>query len=444
MFRFRKKGTRCRDLPGAAGHDGSRSVDAVESKRDAGLLARVTAPADGGVAFARFLLLATMVTLLLSVTAGQVFEGASYLAFAWYPELRRRLAGTLRHPVMPGFVAFAAVIVIAAFYGPASWHDSMSALIGWRRLLLLPLALAVFDDAAAKRMVLTVMAVTCVAATLVAFYVVAAGLPMLTGFGVVFGTYVTQASVFSLVIAGCVAALLCPQAFAGHRLLGDRRIVAAVVVLLAADIVFILPGRSGYVDLIVMAVVLVTLLAPGSWRVKATAGLGVLVLCGVVLVASPHVRDRVGLAITDIRMIDQGAGGGGGSLQQRSVMWRTTMRMIQDHPILGVGTGGFQDGYRPYIPDVSWQHFETGDPHNQFLKVLGEQGIVGLAAFLFFIFRVLTCPAATPYRQLAIAALIAWCATSLANSHFSTFIESRLLFFWLGAMLATQTSVKDS
>ena len=406
-----------------------------------GLLARVTSPADGGVAIARILLLATMVTLLLSVTAGQVLEGASYLAFAWYPELRRRLAGTLRHPVMPGFIAFAVVIVIGAFYGLASWHDAVSALVGWRRALLLPLGLAVFDDAAAKRLVLTVLAVTCVAATLVAFYVVAAGLPMLTGYGVVFGTYATQASVFSLVAAGCVAALIRPQAFAGHRLLGDRRIVAVVLALLVADIVVILPGRSGYVDIIVMPVVLVTLLAPGSWRVKAAAGLGVLVCCGVVLVASPHVRDRVGQTIADFKA---GPGMEVGSLQQRMVMWRTTIRMVQDHPIFGVGTGGFLDGYRPHMPDSGWQRFESGDPHNQYLKVLGEQGVVGLAAFLFFIFRVLTCPAATPYRQLAVAAMIAWCATSLANSHFSTFIEGRLLFFWLGAMLATQTAVKNS
>jgi O-antigen ligase len=162
----------------------------------------------------------------------------------------------------------------------------------------------------------------------------------------------------------------------------------------------------------------------------------------VVLVASPHVRDRVGQAIADVRTIDQGTGGG--SLQQRIVMWRTTMRMIQDRPIFGVGTGGFLDGYHPYMPASGWQRFETGDPHNQYLKILGEQGIVGLAAFLFFIYRVLTCPAAAPYRQLAIAAMLAWCATSLANSHFSTFIEGRLMYFWLGAMLATQTSVKNS
>ena len=368
-------------------------MDAVERKRNAGVLAIVTAPGDGGVAIARVLLLATVVTLLLSVTAGQVFEGASYLAFAGYPELRRRLGSTLRHPVMPGFLACAAVIAIGAFYGPASWHDSMSALIGWRRLLLLPLALAVFDDPAAKRMLLTVLTLTCVAATLFAFYGIPAGLPM-KGHGVVFGTYTTQAAAFSLVVAGCVAALMCPQAFAGHRLLGDRRILAVVIALLAADIALILPGRSGYVDLTVMPVVLVTLLAPGGWRAKAAAGLGVLVCLGVVLAAIPNVRARIAQAVTEIATVDQAAAGT--SLGQRVVMWRTTVRMVHDHPLFGVGTGGFLDGYRPYVQGVGWKDFESGDPHSQYLKILGEQGIVGLAAFLFFIFRVLTCPAATP------------------------------------------------
>jgi O-antigen ligase len=274
----------------------------------------------------------------------------------------------------------------------------------------------------------------------VAFVVVAAGLPMLTGYGVVFGTYTTQASVFALAIAGCVAALMRPDVFAGHRLLGDRRILAAVIALLAADIVIILPGRSGYVDLIIMTVVVVTLLAPGGWRTKVTAGLGVFVCVGVVLVASPHVRERVMQAITEVETVDHVAEGS--SLGQRVVMWRTTVRMIRDHPIFGVGTGGFLDGYRPYVRGLGWQDFESGDPHSQYLKILAEQGIFGLAAFLFFIFRALTFPAATPYRQLALAALIGWCATSLANSHFSTFVEGRLLYFWLGAMLATQTSAK--
>jgi len=103
------------------------------------------------------------------------------------------------------------------------------------------------------------------------------------------------------------------------------------------------------------------------------------------------------------------------------------------------------DGYMPYVEGVpGWKGGGTGDPHNQFLKILGEQGLVGLAAFLFFIGGALACPAPSPYRQIGAAVVIGWCATSLANSHFSTFVEGRLVFFWLGAMLATQTSARTS
>lgn len=56
------------------------------------------------------------------------------------------------------------------------------------------------------------------------------------------------------------------------------------------------------------------------------------------------------------------------------------------------------------------------------------------------VYRGLTAPAAAPYRTFAIAAMSGCRATSLAHSHFSTFVEGRLLFFRLGAMLATQTS----
>jgi len=41
------------------------------------------------------------------------------------------------------------------------------------------------------------------------------------------------------------------------------------------------------------------------------------------------------------------------------------------------------------------------------------------------------------------AALIGWCATMMANSHFSTFGGRRLTFFRLGAMLATPSNGID-
>ncbi len=408
-----------------------------------GFFLNVKASPDGGIALARALLLGVVVSMLVSTSLAIGFEFAAYLVFAACPEPRRRLCEAMRYPVVAGLLPLAFVIVAAAFYGPASWADSISALAGWRRMLLLPLAAAVFDDDASKRLVLKTVVVTCLVGALASFIAVwGLSLPGWIGRGVVFRNYAVQGIILTLAIIICMAALVRPEAFAGDRLLGDRRVIAAAIVAMGADIIFVLTGRSGYISVIVMTVVAVASLAKGSLRTKGLAGLAVLVCVGGVLLSSEQARTRVGQAFREIANVDQGEGT---SLGQRVVMWRNTVRMIRDHPIIGVGTGGFQDGYRPYVQGVpGWQGNETGDPHNQFLKIQGEQGLIGLAALLFFIIRALMCPAPTPYRQLAAAALIGWCATSLANSHFSTFVEGRLLFFWLGAMLADRAMLNGA
>jgi O-antigen ligase len=407
----------------------------------------VKPPTDGGVALARTLLLGVVVAMLVSTSLAVGFEFAAYLVFAALPELRRRLCRTLRYPVVAGVIPLAVVIVVAVFYGPASWGDAISALAGWRRLLLLPLAAAVFDDEVSKRLALKVIVATCLLGAVASVVIVwgqGLNLPPRFGEGAVFRNYAVQGTTFSVAAIICIAALMRPEIFAGDRWLGrNRAAIAGVLAVLLFDIVFVLTGRSGYVTVIVMTVVIVALLARGSARKKALAGFGVLICVGAILASSEHVRTRVDQAFREISSVDQVTEGT--SLGQRVVMWRNTLRMIRDHPVLGVGTGGFRDGYRPYVQGApGWQGFESSDPHNQFLKIQAEQGIIGLAALLFFILRALTSPAPTPYRQLAVAVLIGWCATSLANSHFSTFVEGRLLFFWLGAMLADRSTLNGA
>jgi O-antigen ligase len=395
-------------------------------------------PAGRSVATARFLLLGLFVTMLVSTSVSIGFEFAAYLAFAILPELHRRLRLILRHPLMVGLVVFMAPIAVGAFYGPASWYDSLTALLAWRRMLLLPLALAVFDDEPSKRAVLRTVLAVCAIGAIVSFVTTAGHIPVYKwGPGIVFRNYATQGLTLSVGMIVALAALMRADLFKDDRVLGNRSAMAAVLVLFVLDIVYVLPGRSGYVSVLVMGLVVVALLAHGSWRTKLGLGLAVAAVLGVMLASSQQSRERIAQAVNEMRTADLDLGGDGTSLGARVVFWRNTVRMIADHPVFGVGTGGFQDGYRPYVEGVpGWHGTDTGDPHNQFLKFLGEQGIVGLAAVLFFLYRAVTCPAPAPYRQMAIAVVAGWCATSMANSHFSTFVEGRMLYFWLGAMLA--------
>jgi O-antigen ligase len=394
-------------------------------------------PDERALLWARGLVLGVFVTMLVSTSLAIGVEFATYVVFASAPVLRGRIVKTLRHPVMPAFLVFMVVIVANMFHGPAPWFDALTSLEGWRRALLLPLALAVFDDDASKRLALKTLLAVCLLGVLASFVTAGGQISLSEKLqpGIVFRNYTSQGLTFTIAMIAAIAAMMQPDIFADDRILGNRWAMAAVAALMAFDIVFVLWGRSAYVAMLVMGVVIVVLLAQGSWRVKALAGTVILAVIGLLLAASPQTWNRVAQGLEEIDTVDTAPAGS--SFGQRVVMWRNTVKMIADHPLIGVGTGGFRDGYRPYIQsDAGWQNFETGDPHNQFMKFQGEQGIFGLAAVLFFIFRVITCPGPAPYRQLAVAVMISWCATSLANAHFSTFVEGRLLFLWLGIFLA--------
>lgn len=64
----------------------------------------------------------------------------------------------------------------------------------------------------------------------------------------------------------------------------------------------------------------------------------------------------------------------------RVVIWKATLRMIQDHPILGIGTGNFFTVYPKYrLPEATEK--EVAYAHNIFLEVAAEFGFIGLTLF---------------------------------------------------------------
>jgi len=406
---------------------------------------KIRMPADEGLFLGRVLLLAVVVSMLLSTTLSVIIEFAAYLAFVSVPALRRRFVDVMcRHPVILGGYLFGVALLVGMLHGPAPWMEALKGLLAWRRMFLVPLALAVFTDAPSKRLALRVVVATCLVGALASFVTDAGSISLSWRLypGIVFQNYATQGMVLSVAIVVCIAALLRPAAFSGDRLLGRRPVMAGVLVALVVDVVFVLSSRTGYLSALVMSVAIAILLAPGTWRLKLATGSTILAVCAVLMIASPHVRERLALARDEIATVDQAPEGT--PIGVRIVLWRNSWRMIVDHPLLGVGLGGFQSGYAPYVQGVDgWRGFLTDDPHNQYLKLQGEMGILGLGAFLFWLFVVFRYPAPTPYRELAAAVLVGWCVTSLANSDFSTQVEGRMIYFWLGAMLGAVTPAAE-
>lgn len=72
----------------------------------------------------------------------------------------------------------------------------------------------------------------------------------------------------------------------------------------------------------------------------------------------------------------------GGTGNDRIAIWKATLQMIKEHPILGIGTGSFQYTYE--VKDVTYRY-----PHNIVLEVMVEQGIPGTVLWLAFYLTVL-------------------------------------------------------
>ncbi len=74
------------------------------------------------------------------------------------------------------------------------------------------------------------------------------------------------------------------------------------------------------------------------------------------------------------------------TVRERVLLWKGTGLMIQDNSLLGVGPGNWKIQFPKYGSDI-WRArqglVQFQRPHNDFLWVLSERGIIGGVAFLF-------------------------------------------------------------
>jgi O-antigen ligase len=80
------------------------------------------------------------------------------------------------------------------------------------------------------------------------------------------------------------------------------------------------------------------------------------------------------------------------SFEQRRLLTRVAWEMFLDHPLLGVGAGNYTlyfDEYAQEVGSVSREYEGLGElhyPHNLYLEIAAETGLVGLSAFAVVVF----------------------------------------------------------
>jgi O-antigen ligase len=342
------------------------------------------------------------------------------------------LADALAQPLGIALVLFFGVLTAGTLYSEAAWPERTASLWSWRKPAYTLILLGLFAAPAWKRrFVVTVIAVA--GASVVASYgAFALGIApkVPTEPGVLLQNHSTQSMFFALATLCCVITALMSSS---PRV---RWGLAGLAGLLVLNVVFVSPGRSGYLALAPMlAVAGIRLL---GWRRLPVVLGGLAVAAVLAYAASPTVRERIALGFAEVE--SHGETEKLTSIGFRMNAWENTVALIRERPVFGYGTGSFGKVYservRPRYDD--WRNAPGTDPHNQYLMILAENGLVGLAAFLAVIAVAFRAGLRLPdgHRWIALGALVAWSLTSIFNSHFRTFPEGHLIALVLGALLA--------
>jgi O-antigen ligase len=129
-------------------------------------------------------------------------------------------------------------------------------------------------------------------------------------------------------------------------------------------------------------------------------------------------------------------GGSTGSAGKRLDYYRTTLAAIPDHLMLGTGVG-------------SWSIFYFGNdsrnyPHNLFLEIAFEEGLIGLTAFAAFLLSVGVSTArmlrASRSHFLALGLTVLYCV--LVGFFSGDLDDNRVLWLWIGVTLAICRTVR--
>lgn len=180
-------------------------------------------------------------------------------------------------------------------------------------------------------------------------------------------------------------------ALAAHRCAGHRRWLWLVAAAAMLGGLYLTQSRGGLLGLVTGLVVWLAL--SGRAVVKLAALFAVV---AVVAVLVPGAGSRVAtltLLGTDTPGVTDP------SLSNRAAVQRVGTAMALDHPLLGVGAGNFEVREREYQRETA-QVITEGviAPHNLYLQMQAESGVIGLAAWLAF-FSAAAAAAARAWRS---------------------------------------------
>jgi O-antigen ligase len=336
-------------------------------------------------------------------------------------------------PISIALFCFLLVLIIGSFYSAVDLKQSFATVWNWRKLFYIFILLSLFNSLLWKNRFITIfiggMSLALFFSYLAWFEIVPSRKGVL---GIIATNYTVQSMSFVVATICCVIQI--PHALAKHKI-----IYLTLVLLFCINILFISESRTGYISLFTGLPIAALLSYKKNKTHYVLISFALLLL--LTLLSSTTLQNRIKQGINELTSYEKSPALT--SIGIRAVFYQHTLELIKQKPILGYGTGSFGHIYKQHIYDKynNWRSIPTTDPHNQFLFICTENGVIGLLIFLCFIITVIRQGMITDkYGTIATCIICAWTIASLFNSIFKTFLEGHLFGLFIGVMLAPITA----
>ena len=386
----------------------------------------------GAQRFARYAAIALGASLPLSTALDNVLLVLLLLCWLASGRYSEKLASIRANPVAVAALLLFALVLAGLMWGTGPLADGRVYAKKYSDLVAIALLVTVFTNPADRERALVALAASLALSLVLSFVLWMGWLPP---WGFVVGK-VDDPSVFKQRIPHNVLmsfGVLLYVVLAREARDRTWQVVWIVLALAAAiNVVLMVRGRTGYVLIVAFALLLI--LSMRQWKTLVAAA----ALTTIGLVGAYHfstgLQQRVAQTVSEARDWKPGVATNT-SVGGRLEFYRNTLGIIAEHPILGVGTGGFAQAYAARIQGSDLG--ETRNPHNLYLLVTAQLGLVGLALLAFLLIQQWRYAArlTIPYHTLlARAVVLTLVVGGLFNSMIIDHTES-LFFAWCSGLL---------
>lgn len=372
-------------------------------------------------------------SLPISVALDNILVALLLIAWLASAQFHAKFAAVHANPVALYAGALFLLYCIGAFYSIGDRAEVLHALDKAAVLLLIPLLVSLRPDAALRQRALRAFMAAMLVTLALSFLV---WLDLLPEHRLIKGT-ADNPTVFKLHITHSVF-----MAFAAYLFALEARhatkpglglALAAVALLSAFNVVFMTQGRTGL--LVLMALMSWLFFGWLRWRGLLAAAVALLVLGGAVyLTPGSSMHQALRTAIGEVNEWQPGEPTLA-SVGQRLEFYRNTLTAVRERPLFGAGTGGFEKAYAQQIAGA--RIVATRNPHNEYLMIAAQLGLVGLTAFVGFFWLQWRLARGLPdagSRAVAHALVITIATASLVSSTLIDHAEG-LFFAWACGLL---------